>query len=223
MTRPLKSISSFYIDKALSEGGGTNIVNVILVDFRGFDTMGEISVLVIAAVGIVVMLRGNKPAQPTQVPVMDEERFPVMLTSVTRPLMPLVMLIAVYIFFRGHNLPGGGFIAGLVAAVTLLMQYLASGLSWSNARVKINYLKLGGFGVLIAIGTGASAVVMGKPFLTHVMGHPKVPLLGEFHIGTPALFDLGVFLAVVGALMVILGRLSEYQRSSYDSETKGDS
>jgi multicomponent K+:H+ antiporter subunit A len=223
MTRPLDSISSFYIDKALSEGGGTNIVNVILVDFRGFDTMGEISVLVIAAVGIVVMLRGNKPPRPIQVPVMDEERFPVMLTSVTRPLMPLVMLIAVYIFFRGHNLPGGGFIAGLVAAVTLLMQYLASGLSWSNARVRINYLKLGGFGVLIAIGTGASAVAMGKPFLTHVMGHPKIPLLGEFHIGTPALFDLGVFLAVVGALMVILGRLSEYQRSSYDdAETKGD-
>ncbi len=224
MTRPLKSISSFYIDKALPEGGGTNIVNVILVDFRGFDTMGEISVLVIAAVGIVVMLRGNRPAHPAQIPAMDEERFPVMLTSVTRPLMPLVMLIAVYIFFRGHNLPGGGFIAGLVAAVTLLMQYLASGLNWSNARVRINYLKLGGVGVIIAIGTGAGATFFGKPFLTHTMAHPRVPLLGEFHIGTPALFDLGVFLAVVGALMVILGRLSEYQRSNFeDSGTKGDS
>lgn len=222
MTRPLNSISSYYLDQSLPMGGGTNVVNVILVDFRGFDTMGEVSVLVIAAVGVLVMLRGRRPAHPGQNLVLDEERFPVMLTTITRPLMPLMALIAIYIFLRGHNLPGGGFIAGLVASVALLMQYLASGLNWSNARMKIDFVRLGAVGVIIAVGTGLLAFVMEGTFLTHKMWHPVIPGIGEIHIGTAALFDLGVFFAVIGALLVMLRRLSEYQRATFINETPGD-
>ncbi|MEZ4460327.1 MAG: monovalent cation/H+ antiporter subunit A [bacterium] len=220
MTRPADSISQYYLDNALEKGGGTNVVNVTLVDFRGFDTMGEIAVLVVAAVGILVMLRGRRPEHKGLLSVLEEERFPVMLTTVTRPLMPLIMLAAVYIFWRGHNLPGGGFIAGLVAAVTLLMQYLASGLTWTNKRLGIDFVRVGAVGVSIAVITGLGALLFDKPFLTHAMVHPKLPIIGEFHVGSPAIFDLGVFLAVVAALVVIIRRLSEYQRDNFIDQTR---
>lgn len=220
LTRPQESIAQYYLDNALEKGGGTNVVNVILVDFRGFDTMGEISVLVIAAIGILVMLRGRRPVHEGLIQVLEEERFPVMLTTVTRPLMPLVILVAIYIFWRGHNMPGGGFIAGLVAAVTLLMQYLASGLTWTNQRMNVDFVRVGAVGVLIAICTGLGALFFDKPFLTHAMVHPSLPMIGDFHVGSPTVFDLGVFLAVVAALMVIIRRLAEYQRDNF--ETPGD-
>jgi multicomponent K+:H+ antiporter subunit A len=213
LSRPQKSISQFYLDKSLPEGGGTNVVNVILVDFRGFDTMGEIAVLVIAAIGIIVMLRGKRPSSPPRMEPLTEERFPVMLTTVTRPLMALILLVAVYIFLRGHNLPGGGFIAGLVGAVALIIQYVASGIDWTNRRLDLDFQKMAAVGVIIAVVTGMGAWAFGEPFLTNGMLHPHIPLIGKIHVGSALSFDLGVFLVVVGALLVIIRRLSFYQRS----------
>ncbi|MGM0558516.1 MAG: monovalent cation/H+ antiporter subunit A [Myxococcota bacterium] len=222
MTRPQESISQFFLDKSLPEGGGTNVVNVILVDFRGFDTMGEISVLVIAAIGIIVMLRGKRPTSPPRLKPLTEERFPAMLTTVTRPLMALIMLMAVYIFFRGHNLPGGGFIAGLVGALALIIQYVASGIDWTNRRLSLDFQKMAAIGVIIAVGTGMAAWAFGEPFLTGGMLHLHIPVIGELHIGAALAFDTGVFLVVVGALLVIIRRLSFYQRADEVIEIKED-
>jgi multicomponent K+:H+ antiporter subunit A len=213
MTRPQESISRYFLDKSLSEGGGTNVVNVILVDFRGFDTMGEISVLVIAALGIVTILGRQRPTSSSTGQSLAEERYPTMLTTTTRPLMALILLVAIYIFLRGHNQPGGGFIAGLVGSVALTMQYVASGIDWTRERLGVSFRRMAAVGVIIAVGTGMAAWAFGRPFLTGGMLHADIPLIGEVHLGSALPFDLGVFLVVVGAVLVIIQRLGFYQRS----------
>jgi len=221
-SRPFESISGFHLEKSVPEGGGTNVVNVILVDFRGFDTMGEIAVLVLAAIGILIMLQGKRPVHPDAMTPRVEQRFPTMLTSTTQPLMALILLIAIYIFLRGHNLPGGGFIAGLVATIALAVQYVASGIHWTNERLRVDFVKLCAIGVIIAVCTGIGSWFFGFPFLTSSVYHLHIPLIGEIHLASAIPFDLGVFFVVVGSMLIIIKRVSEYQRDE-SSETKGRS
>lgn len=211
MTRGFDSIADFFLARSYPDGHGTNVVNVILVDFRAFDTMGEISVLVIAALGMASMLTGEKPSTPQPRPP-SRERFPTILSNVVRPLMALILAAAVYIFLRGHNEPGGGFIAGLVATVALVIQYVAHGSMWSNARMRTNFRAVGLFGVVVAILSGAAAWAFSAPFLSQTKIAPEVPLLGAIPLPTTIAFDLGVFFAVVGAVMTMLLRLGEYNR-----------
>jgi multicomponent K+:H+ antiporter subunit A len=210
LTRPQETISDYYLEKSVPEGGGSNVVNVILVDFRGFDTMGEIAVLMLAAIGIVVMLYERKPTHPDGVQPLIEERFPAMLTTITRPMMALILVMAFYIFMRGHNLPGGGFIAGLVASVALIIQFLASGRAWTNERLTVDFARMGAVGVIIAVCTGLAAFLFERPFLKGGIAHVHVPGIGELHLASAMSFDLGVFMVVVGALLIIIKRLSEY-------------
>jgi multicomponent K+:H+ antiporter subunit A len=119
-------------------------------------------------------------------------------------------MVAAYIFFRGHNLPGGGFIAGLVAAIAMIMQYMASGFTWAAERQKVYFHGIIGSGVLIAAATGIGAWFNGTPFLTSDFGYLTWPPLQKFEWATAALFDLGVFLAVVGAVMLTLESLARF-------------
>jgi multicomponent K+:H+ antiporter subunit A len=138
LTRPFESISGYFLAQSLPAGGGSNVVNVILVDFRGFDTLGEITVLGIAAIGVLVLLDGlSSPGGATR--PLAADRFPVFPAQVTRALLPLALLSAVFLLLRGHNLPGGGFIAGLLAAVALLIQFQASGVEWTRARLALDF------------------------------------------------------------------------------------
>ena len=133
LTRPLSSISDFFLANAKTGGGGTNVVNVILVDFRGFDTFGEITVLGIAALGIYKLLTNLPlfmPSSDGEGRPWARERHPILLASISQSLLPLALLVSVYIFLRGHNLPGGGFIAGLVTATAFILQYMAHGSQW---------------------------------------------------------------------------------------------
>ncbi len=210
LTRPQQTISDFYLDNSVPKGGGANVVNVILVDFRGFDTMGEIAVLMLAAIGIMLMLHGRRPTPEGGSKPLTEERFPSMLTTITRPMMALILVVAFYIFLRGHNLPGGGFIAGLVASVALIIQFVASGRAWTNERLTINFARMGALGVIIAVCTGVAAFLFEQPFLKGGYVDMHIPGLGSFHVASAMAFDLGVFMVVVGALLVIIKRLSEY-------------
>ena len=133
-----------------------------------------------------------------------------MMVVVTRLMMPIAIMVAVYIFLRGHNLPGGGFIAGLIAAIAVTMQYMASGFSWASARQRFPYHAIIGSGVLVAAVTGIGAWFNGQPFLTSDFGYFHLPYLEEFELATAALFDLGVFLAVVGAVLLALESLARY-------------
>jgi multicomponent K+:H+ antiporter subunit A len=219
MTRDFigETISGFHLENSYKGGGGTNVVNVILVDFRGFDTFGEIIVLGIAALVIFALteavlgtrvrayLLNRKPDLPQA-----GDSHPMMMVVATRVMMPLALMVAAYIFFRGHNLPGGGFIAGLIAAIAIIMQYMASGFAWATERQRYPYHAIIGSGVLIAAATGLGSWFSGTPFLTSAFGYIHWAPLEEFEWATAALFDLGVFLAVVGAVLLALESLSRF-------------
>ncbi|MBE2264342.1 MAG: monovalent cation/H+ antiporter subunit A [Burkholderiaceae bacterium] len=221
LTRDHESISWYFLNQSAIAGGGTNVVNVILVDFRGYDTLGEITVLGIAAVGVLALMDGLRLRRPQTDDVGRGWTFaspPLMLRVAARIVLPLAMVVAVYIFMRGHNLPGGGFIAGLVTAVALVLQYMAMGQSRAEAVLHAaggrRYVKWIGIGLGIAGLTGVGAFAFGQPFLTSAHGHPALPLLGELPLATAALFDLGVFITVVGATLLTLSTLGTVSRES---------
>lgn len=212
MTRPLTSISDFFLANAKTGGGGTNVVNVILVDFRGFDTFGEITVLGIAALGIFKLLTRIplfKPSSDGDGRPWTRERHPMLLATVSQSLLPLALMVSVYIFFRGHNLPGGGFIAGLITAVALILQYIAHGVDWIKARMDIEYQRVIAIGLLIALVTGAASFLFNRPFLTSWFDYFDIPILGEIELASAIAFDLGVYLTVVGAALLILSNLGK--------------
>ncbi len=214
LTRDHDSIAWYFLRNAVPLGGGTNAVNVILVDFRGYDTFGEITVLGIAGVGVLALLDGLRARRPATDPdgrPWSYAQVPLMLRQAAQLILPLALVVSVYIFWRGHNLPGGGFIAGLVTAVALVLQYLALGQSQADVLLQAHggrrYVRWIGVGLGIAALTGIGSFVFGRPFLTSAVGHPTVPVLGELPLATAALFDLGVYVTVVGATMLTLSVL----------------
>ncbi|MCA1803986.1 MAG: monovalent cation/H+ antiporter subunit A [Xanthomonadaceae bacterium] len=212
LTRPLETISGYFLEQSVPGGGGSNVVNVILVDFRGFDTLGEITVLAIAAFGIYALLRGLRLPSPSadgEGRPWAEDRHPLILSAVSRPLLPLALVVSLYILLRGHNLPGGGFIAGLVTAVALILQYVASGVVWTRERLPFDYIKLTASGVLIATLTGVASWWFAHPFLTSTFEYIHLPLLGKFELASAMVFDVGVYLTVVGSTLLILANLGK--------------
>ena len=209
-------ISEFHLAQSKPGAGGTNAVNTIIVDFRGFDTYGEIIVLGIAALVIyalseALLTSGNasKRLLARNVGLKQAgDRHPVMLVVATRLMLPIAMMVGIYIYLRGHNLPGGGFVAGLIFAIAFVMQYLASGHGWTQARKRVEYHSLIGIGVLVASATGLGSWVAGRPFLTSNYGYIHIWPLEEFEVATAALFDLGVFFCVLGAVLLTLFSLS---------------
>ncbi|HAY11684.1 MAG TPA: NADH-quinone oxidoreductase subunit I, partial [Thauera sp.] len=175
-----------------------------LVDFRGFDTMGEISVLLMASLGVLVLLAGSGPVGPRALTPLSEDRFPAMLTSVTRPMLSLVLLMAVYIFLRGHNLPGGGFIGGLVAATSAVLLALAFGVNRARAVLRVPPTTVLAVGLALAASAGVIGLLQGQAFLTGGWLFP-----GGLPLGTPLLFDVGVFFTVLGGVLLMLFRLLE--------------
>jgi multicomponent K+:H+ antiporter subunit A len=224
MTRPaIDGISSFFVENAYSQGGGTNIVNVMLVDFRAFDTFGEIAVLGVVALTVFSLLRRFRPAtesvgKPEQQRVQnafDEdtpERKPgdtiaaylLVPSQIMQWLFPVIIVVAVYLFMRGHDLPGGGFIGGLTMAIAFILQYMAGGTRWVEDRLRILPVIWIGSGLAIALLTGVGSWVFGYPFLTTYFQYTDIPWIGRVPMATALLFDLGVFLLVVGSTVLIL-------------------
>ena len=212
LTRPLTTISDYFLEKSQPEGGGTNVVNVILVDFRGYDTLGEISVLGIAGLVIHALLRQLRvPALPPPFGAPATDRHPLLLALIARLLLPLAAVVSMFLFMRGHNLPGGGFVAGLVLGVALLVQYVAGGLDWTMQRMRTDFHAWIGWGLVAAGLTGLAAWGFGYPFLTSSFVHPILPVIGEVPIASAMFFDLGVFLTVVGSVMVSLTSIARLQ------------
>ncbi len=237
MTRPFpQSISPFFLEHALTEGGGTNVVNVMLVDFRGFDTFGEITVLGIVALTIYALLRRFRPA-PESMALPPQQRLQAEHTSsdlinprlakdtavgylmvpavLVRLLLPLAALVSVYFFMRGHNAPGGGFVAGLVMSVALLLQLVVSGAQWVEEHLRIYPRRWIAVGMLLALATGGGSVLLGYPFLTSHTAHLNLPLLGELHVPSALFFDMGVFALVLGATMLILTAMAHQSIRSH--------
>lgn len=222
-------ISSFYLSRALPEGGGSNVVNVMLVDFRGFDTLGEITVLVAVALTVFALLRRFRPPKESmQLPAQQRLLAPDVVTDLVNPrhasdtalgfmmvpavlvrlLLPIALVVSFYLFMRGHNLPGGGFVAGLVMSVAFILQYMVAGTQWVEAQMSLRPLRWMGTGLLFATLTGLGALAFGYPFLTTHTLHLDLPLLGDIHIASALFFDIGVYAVVVGSTLLILTALA---------------
>ena len=187
LTRPApQSISPFFLDQALPGGGGANVINVMLVDFRAFDTLGEITVLGVVALTVYALLRRFRPPRESARLPRQQHGSHDAATDLVHPhttpdtppgymlvpavlvrwLLPVAGIIAAYLFLRGHDEPGGGFVAGLVVAIAIITQYLVAGAQWVEARLELNPLRWIALGLLAAVGTGAGALFVGYPFMT---------------------------------------------------------
>jgi len=237
LTRPTPNdISSFYLSRALPQGGGTNVVNVMLVDFRGFDTLGEITVLVAVALTVFALLRRFRPPKESmQLPAQQRQLAPDVVTDLINPrhatdtalgfmmvpavlvrlLLPIALLVSMYLFMRGHNQPGGGFVAGLVMSVAFILQYMVAGTQWVEAQMSLRPLRWMGTGLLCATLTGVGAMLLGYPFLTTHTAHLHLPLLGDVHVASALFFDVGVYTVVVGSTLLILTALAHQSVRAY--------
>jgi multicomponent K+:H+ antiporter subunit A len=224
MTRvPPELLAQDFLHRAYSEGGGTNVVNVILVDFRGFDTLGEITVLGAVALTIYALLRRFRPAADSiEIPEQQRDQnaydaahpdrsegdtaadWLLVPSLIARLLFPVICLFALFLLVRGHDLPGGGFTAGLTAAIALILQYMIGGTRWVEDRLRIQPLRWMGFGLLIAATTGLAAWLFGYPFLTSYFAYATLPIIGKVPTASAFVFDIGVFALVVGATALIL-------------------
>ena len=220
LTRDHQSISWFFAQQSLALGGGSNIVNVILVDFRGFDTFGEITVLGIAAIGALCMMDGMRAHGTTMTEGLTY-RFnpsPLMFRMTASWVLPIALVVSLYIFLRGHNYPGGGFIAGLITSMALVIQYIALGQDQAEKMLKAESGRLYeiwiGLGLIIAGLTGIAAWLWGRPFLTSAHIYVESDLFGTFHLASAAAFDLGVYATVVGATMLLISVLGDSRHSS---------
>jgi multicomponent K+:H+ antiporter subunit A len=229
MIRPLPpSISEFFVTHALPEGGGTNVVNVILVDFRGFDTLGEVTVLAVVGIAVYSLLRRFRPAAES-VPKPVQQRThrageladDVLVPSfLMRLMLPASVVLGAYLLLRGHNLPGGGFAAGLTVAIGIVVQYMAGGTQWAESRLVVRPLALIGTGLLAAAATGAGAWLFGHRFLTSHVLHARLPLIGDVHLPTAFFFDLGVFLVVLGSTVLTLIALAHQSLRAHRAEAE---
>ena len=205
-------------------GGGNNVVNVILVDFRGYDTLGEITVLAIAMMGVLALL-GAAPAfsatpardgtGPCPVGPQPHLRTHLLRTAM-RVVLPFALIFAAYLFFKGHQEPGGGFIAGLVAAVGLAVYRMSEGSAALKRLIPFRPGVIAAVGLSIALATGLLPLALGATpwsdgaaFLTSYQGY--VPRAGAdpYHMPSVLFFDLGVFIVVVGVSVGMINRFEE--------------
>ncbi|MGP1666114.1 MAG: hydrogen gas-evolving membrane-bound hydrogenase subunit E, partial [Rhodanobacter sp.] len=217
------SISRFFLTHALSDGGGHNVVNVILVDFRGFDTLGEITVLAIVALTVFGLLRRFRPAaESINVPLQQRQQSALGLDGgadkvdhsladylmipglIIQLMSPVIVLFGLHLFLRGHDLPGGGFVAGITVSVALILLYMARGARWVESHLRVLPVRWLGAGLLLAVLTGLGSLLFDHPFLTSHFQHLEIPLLGSLPLASAVLFDLGVFSVVVGATTLML-------------------
>jgi multicomponent Na+:H+ antiporter subunit B len=128
----------------------------------------------------------------------------VILQTATKVVLFIILIFSVFIFFTGHYTPGGGFVGGLLTSGAIVLLLLAFDLETVNKILPFNYINMIAIGLLFSIGTGAGALFFNVSFLTHAYTHIEIPILGDISLHTATLFDLGVFLVVVGVTMTII-------------------
>ena len=222
LTRPFNSLSPYFLQTSVPQGGGANVVNVIIVDFRAFDTLGEIAVLGMAGLIVALLLRGfivgelspvqnSKSASgvPFEAKMPEGARHSLLLQVLSSLLLPVAVMVSIYFYLRGHNLPGGGFIAGLIFAIALILQYVAFGQARAEGAFPLDYGKWVGWGLMAAGLTGIGSWLVGFPFLTSSFKYFSLPVLEAVPLASAMFFDLGVFLCVIGGTMLALATLGK--------------
>lgn len=206
--REMSPASEYFLTEGYNETGGTNLVNTILVDFRALDTLGELTVLGVAGLTIAALLRARKPSPERSAdiqdhsPLIDARDNTVFVRVAAKLLAPIIVAGSLILLLRGHYEPGGGFIAALVGGSGFALAYLAAPTDRS-ARVQMPYLLLIGLGVAVGVGTGFLGYLDGS-FL-----RPLHPEIFGYQTTTALVFDVGVYLAVIGVILAsfnLLGR-----------------
>ncbi|BBY17972.1 Na+/H+ antiporter subunit A [Mycolicibacterium litorale] len=230
-------IAELIPDAAYYRGAGSNAVNVLLVDIRAWDTMGEISVLLVAATGVASLVFRNRrfgiaprvsdAGQPdigragsyANSPaagditwlrgseLRDPRHRSLVLEVATRIIFPLIMVLSAYFFFAGHNTPGGGFAGGLTAGLALVLRYLAGGRYELGETLPLDAGKILGVGLGLSAGTAVTSLLLGAPVLSSAVIEFDLPVLGGVKLVTALFFDLGVYLIVVGLVLDVLRSL----------------
>ena len=223
---PVGDLAPFFLRNAIEQAGGRNVVNVMLVDFRGFDTLGEITVVGIVALPVYALRRRFRPAPesmaapgaPARAGAEElalaaladalpggDLKIPAVLV---RLLLPMAGMVSLYFLLRGHDAPGGGFVGGLIMATAVVVQYMVGGTMWVESRLRVHPLVWIGLGLLAASAAGIAAWWYSLPFLTALAVDVHLPVLGPIHLSTVLLFDLGVYMLVVGATLLMLVALA---------------
>jgi multicomponent Na+:H+ antiporter subunit A len=192
------SISAEMLERSVPDGKGSNVVNVILVDFRGFDTLGEITVLLVAGLGVVALAR---VARRTTVAPAGVSRSPVVDASV-RVLFASIGVLSLYFLFAGHNQPGGGFVGGLTAGAAISLVFVAGGLPSVRSLLPVPAWVVLGGGLVVAVVTAIAPIVLGGAVLEHALFEAGLPLLGTVKATSALPFDIGVYLVVVGLVLM---------------------
>jgi multicomponent Na+:H+ antiporter subunit A len=200
-------VSDEMVARSVPDGHGRNVVNVILVDFRGFDTAGEITVLAVASIGAVALARvGRRAAEergeaPAPRPS-DLRRLPFVDVSV-RVVFHVVVMMSLWLLFAGHNQPGGGFVGGLLAGSAITLRYIAGGIDEVRGRTRFRPWTVLGAGLLLAIGTATAPLLAGAPVLEAAVATLHLPLIGATKVSSALAFDVGVYLVVVGMVLMV--------------------
>jgi multicomponent Na+:H+ antiporter subunit A len=240
-------ISERFPDLAYDLGHGRNVVNVALVDLRGWDTMGELSVLILAATGVASLVfvthRADTLSSVTPLPLTanrsrrvlvetDEGVLPqtadtrhrpqawlvggqrvrpenrsIMLEVIVRILFHTIIVVSLYVLFAGHNLPGGGFAGGLIAGMALVMRYVAGGRYELGAAAPTDAGRLLGTGMTIAVACAIVPLFFGGAPLQSGFIEADIPVLGHIEFVSSAIFDVGVYLVVIGLVLDVLRSL----------------
>ncbi len=231
--RTATPVSAAFPREAVAFGGGRNIVNVTLVDIRAWDTMGEIAVLVAAGTGVASliflstrrsMIKRVDPVAQTDGPAglpsgarrpvwlpggrtLAPERRSVIFEVITRLVFHTIVVFSIYLLFTGHNNPGGGFAAGLVTGLALVVRYLAGGRYELDEAAPVDAGALMGAGLVIAAGSGLAPLAFGGAVLQSAVVDLHLPVLGDIHLVTSVFFDVGVYVLVVGLVLDLLRSL----------------
>ena len=216
-------ISQYMPELAKEIGHGANTVNVLLVDLRAWDTFGEITVLIIAATGIASLIyRTQSFARESRRPILratgrrwlaaevESEKAlnrSLMVDVSTRLLFPSMIVLSFYFFFSGHNAPGGGFAGGLVAALALILRYLAGGRAELDEALPLDGGRTMAVGLLLSLGAVVTPLFFGHPPLTTAYTKVGIPLIGDVSLPSALIFDAGVYLIVVGLALYVLSSL----------------
>lgn len=233
--RVARPISEGFAKPAVEYGGGKNIVNVTLVDIRAWDTLGELSVLVVAATGVASLIflitdRSGRPRRAVDgdgeprgtwlrsAPRISAERRSVVFEVVTRMIFHTVIVFSIYLMLTGHNTPGGGFAGGLIAGLALMIRYLAGGRAELDEAAPVDAGVVLGLGLAVAALSGLLPTLLGGGVLQSAIVDIHVPLLGTLHLVTSVFFDIGVYLVVIGLALDVLRSLG----SGVDHQIEAD-
>jgi multicomponent Na+:H+ antiporter subunit A len=200
--RDAPPVSDEMVTRAVPDGHGRNVVNVILVDFRGFDTLGEVTVLAAAAIGAVALARAGRRPGRRALPAPRTSRLVVVDVAV-RLVFPAVMVGSVYLLFAGHNQPGGGFVGGIVAGAAVALRYVAGGIDDVRSLSRAHPWTVLGAGLLVSAAIALVPVVAGGAPLATGEVDLDLPVLGHVALTSALVFDIGVYLVVLGLVLMV--------------------